>query len=635
MKLTEPQRRATETKSRETLVIAGAGSGKTRVLVSRVHHLLTQRGASPSDLLILTFTRKAAGELVARLKEQLGDGADLRGMMVGTFHSIAFQILRGDGAKLGYDPKQLTVCTPDDADLLLMQMCSERDLVSGSVKNGKDTLRWKQGLSWKKVKAYLEHRYTNSHVPDWLNEPGKTDGTNNVLSELVLTYWHRLYQMNVLDFGSILRECHRLLDEHPDVLARWRNRIKHVLVDELQDEDAVQYRLHRYFSETATFLGVGDRRQPIYGFRGADPNLMSTQHPNAEVIQLRECFRCGDQIVKAANGLIAHNEDPMCEAMIGATGREGKVSTMAGRSDDILCYVENVLRDEYDWSGIAILARNHKTLRRLEEICNERRIPCHRVGAVFDVCSTDEFKLIHAALRLCVNPRDDLAFLRLKTVLGLSDAAYSDCRGKAIADGTSHFVAYMDAWDGKLAPVASAIRDSTTLFNTLHNLVCAIGDDAPFPGDVSDQYYGAQFFWWFNFTGGTEIAEALRWFALRDSQDDLAEGDKLTLMTVHAAKGLEWPVVIVANCNDGDFPSAQSLRTPKLRKGQKLEDPARRLERITEERRVFYVACTRAIKRLVYHWRRREDQWQGDETHKPKWKPPSRFLAESGILIEE
>jgi len=318
--LTDSQRQAVTTDSRDVLVIAGAGSGKTRVLTERIKHLLTNCGASASDMLVLTFTRKAAAEMQSRLLATLGEGAErqLRGMLIGTFHSIALHILRAEGEVLGYNAKSITILDPDDADLLLKQCCSDLGYLHGK--------KWK-GVTWKAVQAAREGRY---HIGVACPE-GASDPIRRILAE----YDRQMFALNVMDFGKILSECHRLLHEHPEVLERWRQRIKHVLVDELQDTDEVQYRLHGFFAPPATFFGVGDRRQSIYGFRGSRPDLMTEQHPDAEIIDLRECFRCGDRIIKAANSLIGHNDDTLAQPMIGATGRIGDVVPMPGRSANI------------------------------------------------------------------------------------------------------------------------------------------------------------------------------------------------------------------------------------------------------------------------------------------------------------
>ncbi len=628
MDLTEAQQAAVETEAPDVIVSAAAGTGKTRVLAARVAWLLA-RGASASDLLVLTFTRKAAAELMARLATVMGDDRQLRGAMIGTFHAMAYRILKIDGDRLGYDTKGLEVLDPSDANLLLEQTCKTLGFAREGVdkKTDKPKLAWLSGLSMKRVRAYIECQYTQGREPEWL----KNVKLKEACATIVGGYWSDCKHMNVLDFGLILRQCHRLFRTNPDVLKRWQGRIKHVLVDELQDSDETQYNLHDRFAPPATFFGVGDMRQSIYGFRGARPELMRERHPDAKVYHLTECFRCGDRIVKAANALIAHNDEPMTEPMTWAAGGIGLALTSTGRSHDILKVATSYYAASgCHWSDIAIIARKHDTLKRLAELCKLGGIPYHRVGAGFDVCGTDEFRLLHAALRLCVNPRDDLAFLRLVGTFGLSSADYNNVRSVAAARGVEHYAAFVEVATGWFE---RSERDANPLWNTideyhLHpdptiNLLCTgltdDFDDINRAGsvDISMATLSQAAEWFVEHCNGETVPDALAWFALRDTQDDLAEGDKLTLITGHAAKGLEWPVVIIANCNEGDFPSAMSIR----------EDP---VGGACEERRLFYVALTRAMDRAVLHWRRPCDQ-----SKLRPIKPQSRYVAETEILEKE
>lgn len=571
--LTESQCKAMTTESRETLVIAGAGSGKTKVLCHRIAYLINQ-GASPADLMVLTFTRRAAGEMLARLEQLLPD-VRWSDVLIGTFHSVALNLLNSDGDTLGYTPP-ITVIELDDCELLLKQCARDLGWFDGK--------KWRDGLSLKKLRSHLDHYYNTGEWQHGTPELGK-------LSEICTNYHHELHQMNAVDFGLILIESRRLLTEHPDVLERFRQRIKHVLVDELQDSDTVQYDLHDWFAPPATFFGVGDGGQSIYGFRGARPDLMTERHPGAEIIDLRECFRCGDNIVEAANSLIEHNHDPLAKPMVDTTGGSGRIDIETGRSIDIACVAVSMNRWSYAWSDIAVLARNHRTLRRLEEVFGEHDIPCHRVGSGFDITNTEEFKQLLAALRLCVNARDDLAFLRIYSQFGLSNADYTQLRKQAAEKGASHYLAHDPDW---------GYRGHQELMETIDE------NANGYPDEVRE--------FWQEHCSGMTVEEALRWYALRDSQDDLPDedADEVTLLTVHAAKGLEWPVVLLVGLNEGDLPSSQSLR----------EEGG-----VEEERRVCYVAVTRAQERVICHYRRIEDQAEGR-----KVKPPSRFLGESGLM---
>ena len=563
MQLTTSQLIAVTTDSRDVLVIAGAGSGKTRVLVERIVHLLTVRGVQPREILCLTFTRRAAGEMRERLVQRLRDHVDgdpvrvVGKMLCGTFHSIALKILTDHGSRIGYE--SLTVITEDDSEFLLQTVCEDLGYCRGK--------KWREGLSAIKVRTALDRTYTSGV------EPG-------VECERIIVreYKARLYSMQCLDFGSILLECRRLFTECPDVLAGYRKQIKHVLVDEVQDCDTIQHDLHEWFAPPATFFGVGDRRQSVYGFRGARPDLMRERHPDAEVIDLRECFRCGDSIVAAANRLIAHNGDTLAQPMIGATGRAGIVRDITGRSADVAGAVQSLARDGYAWSDIAVLARRHSTLERLADAMVEAGIPHHRVGAGADICEGGPFLELHAALRLCVNPRDRMAELRLKR---MPDAR----RDQSIA---------------AIRDVLSGRAEADVIATDVGPAACDI------MGRVTPEVV-----WWQDHCPDTHIADALRWYAIMDAQDDLPRGNVVTLATIHAAKGLEWPAVIVANCMEGELPGSRAIREPGG---------------IEEERRCAYVAATRARESLTLHYRRIEDQ---AADRKPQGF--SRFIVEAGL----
>lgn len=607
--LTTEQRAAVESTADRTLVIAGAGSGKTRVLCHRIKRLIEQ-GVSPSTIMVLTFTRKAAGEMIERLETmlpgKLGDG-----LFIGTFHSIALSILRADGDKLGYSPGSITVASEDDAVLLLEHVS---DLL-GYRNNGK----WCAGMSLDKLRKFLARFYNTGEYPrERPDDPAMTVRTHNPidadLKRVIVEYHAHLFDMNMLDFGRIMIECRRLLTDHLDVRARWSERIRHVIVDEAQDCDTVQYDLHEFFVPPATLFMVGDSRQSIYKFRGAAPHLMVERNTAATVFDLRQCFRCGDRIVRAANRLIEHNGDTLAKPMIGATERAGVAMAMTGRSLDICNEVQRRRHQGYACSDIAVLARTRKTLRRLATIMAEGDIPHHVVGSRFDVCSTAEFKLLHAALRLIVNPKDRMAFLRICRDVGVPVSETNACLHERRDDPVGRLV--------ELGQSGKQPFDASRLFQNIHDvrgltekLLIPIVDvcGALCPGDMD----GSMAFW---ATARGEqdcrdwlVDEAIRWFALRDSHDDLTKGDEVTLSTIHGAKGLEWPVVIVAECNEGSLPSRRS----------KTE------EDIQEERRVAYVAFTRAKELLLVHWRRAQDQSQEQGR---KVSKPSRFLSEAGLL---
>jgi superfamily I DNA/RNA helicase len=348
---------------------------------------------------------------------------------------------------------------------------------------------------------------------------------------------------------------------------------------------------------------------------------MTDRHPNAEIVQLQECFRCGDAIVESANKLIAHNRDPLATPMIGMTGQLGQVFSFSGRSGSVAETVTNLHRHAgFAWRDIAVMARSHRTLRRLADVFREKEIPYHRVGGGFDVCRTDDFKLMLSAMKLAINPRDNMAFRRLAPALGIEGANSAAVRLRAAEANIGFFEAAMHAFadseNAKWKTVSGLIAEEHAMApsepdeTVIADCEMFIGLVAVALGWVPDHSDVVQF--WKKYANDMTLEEALRWYGTRSDQEDLATNQNVvTLLTVHAAKGLEWPVCIIAGCNEGDFPSSQSKDE----------------EAIAEERRIFYVSETRAKEAVWCHWRRAEDQAEGR-----KINPPSRFLAEARIL---
>jgi len=583
---TEAQVEAINSGAREILSVAGAGAGKTAVLTERIARLL-HNGSSPSEFLVLTFTRKAAGEMIGRLEKLLSPwwgantGKLLAPMSIGTFHSVAYGWVRQYASHLGYTDR-ITVIEPDESELLIEQVAVDL----GYAKRKGLSLTWKSGVSMDKVMTVLGLIYSDgSQIAD-----GRE--TNAIIAE----YWSRLYQMNAIDFGQILVGAQKLLED-PSVRPMLLERYKYLFVDEMHDSSALDLTLQNEFAKTCSVFGVHDPRQTIYSWRGARPDLIPKLYPSAKTIQLRECFRCGDEIVFSANAMISHNpEGKTCDSMIGKTGRNGLVKVFNGRSADI---VDRIVaqHDEngYPYGQIAVLARNHRTLRRLADLMAERGVPHYRSGCKFDVCETPSFKAVHAFLRLQVNPRDNLAFLWLSRSLALSQECYASIRAVAAEKRISHFEAATAIMVDGLG-----FCDGLDETDPLSDMLDAIS--------VANVAHPDATKWWRDNCDGMSVQSALAWYSCRDIQDDVPDGDHANLLTAHAAKGLEWPCVFVVGLNEGDWPSSQSLR-----KGN-----------IDEERRLCYVAMTRASECLFIHYRADSDQ-AADR----KISQPSRFIWEA------
>lgn len=575
--LTDSQREAVESDARVILVLAGAGSGKTRVLIHRIAHLL-KHGASISDFLVLTFTRKAAAEMKSRLRALLGTGPTGRdpiaGLLIGTFHSIALRILRSDGGKLGYNPRTLTIATQEDADELLRITCLDLGYARYVTKAATRKLTWPNPhLSWETVRRFREHWYTTGRPGDFGKKPA------DVLMRILREYRSRLRHHNALDFGSILLECRRLLKEWPEVLQRWRDRIKHVIVDEMQDTDEVQHDLHEFFAPPATLFAVGDGEQSVYGFRGARPDLMTSKHPGARIIALRECFRSTPSIVDAANNIISWN--PASSFSVRMIPVRDEKPWGIGYACESFDQLATRIRDTHDmsrfrWKDIAVLARTHGTLQIIEHALIEADVPVHRVGAAFGICQSDEFLQVHACMRLSINRRDDLAFMWVRKELGV-DKSYAALRGHAATLGVSLLGALQPTND-----LGHKLKDDTVDLSKMKMTEWLDHFSHTF-GAMSEMIEVEDF--WRDQCAEMTVQDAHYWFAFHEAQDDSADGDEVTLCTGHVAKGLEWPVVYVAEMNEGAFPTARCTTPAEFE----------------EERRLAYVEATRAEVLLCLH----------------------------------
>jgi DNA helicase II / ATP-dependent DNA helicase PcrA len=575
--ITPAQKQAIESQSPAILVLAGAGSGKTFTVVQRIVRLV-KSGTNSASILCLTFTRKAAKELKERLEKLIGK--DARKIWAGTFHSISYRILSAWGERIGYmttGGEKITIITPDEAESILK------------------TVREEYGWNGTQ-KAIEEAKSKLAHKGDFPEDPS--------LARIIREYWSRLKECNAVDYDQLLLEVHRIFRECPDALLHYQNRFSHIFVDEYQDTDTIQYSLHEVLRPQFLFA-VGDIRQGIYSWRGAEISIIKDfeqAHPGAEVIDLLECFRCGRPIVEAANRLIAHN--PEGKKGLIPTVEGGNVSVRRGGPLEIAEYLSEDLALE-DPGQIAVIARTHRILEETLAACQEKGLDVFKIGSASNnVKDLAEWKTFHAVLRMVLNPMDNIAFwsfgadwLRLsadqrKTLKGVADA-----QGDAIL----HVLARESGEEFSHAKrVYNELSEGKNTDSALFSFKLFVANGTPSQSYVSAMGRVEQYL---KENGAEQMtpAEWLQWVSTRDMHSELESGankEKITLLTAHAAKGLEWENVILAGFNAGEFPSARSARTG-----------------IDEERRLAYVAMTRAKKNLVVF----------------SDKEPSRFITEAGI----
>jgi len=624
------------------LVLAGAGSGKTRVLTARIAHLIRERGVAPSRIFAVTFTNKAAGEMRARVAALLG--ADPRGLWIGTFHALSARLLRREAALLGFGPN-FTIYDQDDSESFIKRLMEQR---GHSPKANPP----------RAIHAIISSAKNRMILPEELGASADSP-LERLAAEIYAALGPALRQANAMDFDDLLLSPLTLFAEHPERLAYWQRRFDHVLVDEFQDTNAAQYRLVKQLAtEHRNLCVVGDDDQAIYGWRGADVrHMLSFQQdfPGTTLIKLEQNYRSTQVILDAANGVIAENARRLGKTLFTAQ-QGGEPVTLLTAADE---------RDEAEWlagelsrraaegdaayEGMAVLYRTNAQSRPLEEAFRFRGIPYRLVGAV-SFYERREVKDVLAYLRLIANPADDEAFARIVNVprRGIGDASLTPLLrtatqwGKPLLDvaraaeripdlrpnvraalaGLAALIDALRARHGAADP-ATALEQAVAAvgyaqyladegpegverLENVQELIAGAAEWAETAGADGDEdgdeagAGGAE-------KGATLIERYLTQAALVTSADQ-GTGDPtgVTLMTVHMAKGLEWPVVALAGLEDGLFPLARSAGEPGG---------------LEEERRLCYVGLTRAREKLYLSWARTRYR-----TGRLELSEPSRFL---------
>jgi len=607
------------------LVLAGAGSGKTRVLTARIAYLIQERGVAPQQIFAVTFTNRAAGEMRSRVAALLG--ADPKGLWIGTFHSLSARLLRREAAHLGFGPN-FTIYDQDDSESFIKRLLEQ------------------QGLSPKAnppraIHAVISSAKNRMLLAEELGAQAESP-LERVAAQIYAALGPALRQANAMDFDDLLLHPLALFREHPERLAYWQQRFEHVLVDEFQDTNAAQYRLVKLLAARHTNLCVvGDDDQAIYGWRGADVrHMLSFQQdfPDATLIKLEQNYRSTQVILDAANGVIAENARRLGKTLFTATpgGEPVTLLTAADERDEAEWLAGELARRaaeaDVPYEGMAILYRTNAQSRPLEEAFRFRGIPYRLVGAV-SFYERREVKDVLAYLRLIANAADDEAFVRVVNVprRGIGDASLSQLLRTAAQWGKPLLETARAA--DRVADLRPNVREAfQALARLIDDLRARYGDADP--ATVLERMIAAVGYGQYLADEGPEgierlenvqelIAGAAEWAeTAADEGDEVGDaageggsgkgaslieryltqaalvtsadqgtGDPtgVTLMTVHMAKGLEWPVVTLAGLEDGLFPLARAAGEPGG---------------LEEERRLCYVGLTRAREKLYLSWAR-------------------------------
>jgi len=620
--LNQEQRQAVIHEGGPLLVLAGAGTGKTRVLTSRIAHLLINGRARPSQILAVTFTNKAAREMLDRVATLIGGAAD--GMWLGTFHAIGVRILRRHAELLGLK-SNFTILDTDDQTRLIKQLLQAEEI---------DDKKWPPRV----LSGIIQRWKDRALTPDKVGGEDAGEFANGRAAEIYRQYQERLLEVNAVDFGDLIMHCVILWQKHPDVLAQYHRRFRHLLVDEYQDTNVAQYLWLRLLAQgTQDICCVGDDDQSIYGWRGAEVgNILRFEKdfPGATIVRLERNYRSTPHILAAASHLITHNDGRLGKTLWTEV-KEGERVRMRGVWDgdeearSIGEEIEALQRDKHALSQIAILVRAGFQTREFEERFITLGLPYRVIGGP-RFYERAEIRDAMAYCRVTVQPDDDLAFERIYNTprRGLGESALRTLRSISRSQKVSLFeatrraletdelkarprktlgdlVRSFDRWRGML--------DGMNHVEVVETLLDESGYTDMLKADRSPEAQG-------RLENLKELTNALQEFeslpsflehvALVTDNAERAGTDMVSIMTLHAAKGLEFDTVFLPGWEEGLFPNQRAL-----------DDKG--LSGLEEERRLAYVGLTRARKRAYVSFaanRRIFNQWQS--------AIPSRFLRE-------
>ena len=643
--LNPAQREAVTNYEGPSLIIAGAGSGKTRVLTTRIAYMLAN-GVAPNSILALTFTNKAAREMRERIEAMVGNQA--RYIRMGTFHSVFSRILRENAARIGF-PDSYTIYEPNDVKNLLkgiikdMQLSDERykpQAVAARISMAKNCLITPGAYI---ANATLGAEDREAKMPE--------------IGEIYNEYCKRCKQNGAMDFDDLLLQTNILLRDVPEVLERYQEQFKYVLVDEYQDTNMAQYIIVRRLAlKHSNVCVVGDDAQSIYAFRGAKiENILSFQrdYPTTKVYKLEQNYRSTQTIVDAANSLIAHNSRRLEKRCFSAAEKGEKIRLVRVLEDsyeavEVAMDIKDRAREGAEWRDFAILYRTNKQHGLFEEALTRRAIP-YRVYKGMSLLEHKDVRNILAYIALIINPHDNEAFKRIVNypARGIGDTTVARIEEIARAKNISMWHAVDELTNSttldnvervvvrKVGDFVKMIRELAAMRHTmsvtdfgkevmarsgiLHMLEIDKKPENETSKDYLDQLLSMMSA--YEEECAKDMEEGLRdsdfepsideWMQnimLQTDQDQEDDGNRVTLMTVHSAKGLEFDYVYIVGMEESLFPSSRA--------SESLAD-------LEEERRLFYVAITRAKRAAMLSFAEMRRVWGKTEN-----TTPSRFLKD-------
>ena len=624
--LNDKQHEAVVTTEGPCLVIAGAGSGKTKVLTHKIAYLIGEKGAKPWDILAITFTNKAANEMKERIAGLIGDEA--KDIWMGTFHSICVRILRRFIDRIGFD-----------SSFIIFDASDQRSLVKACLK---DLAIDDKLFNDRSVLSEISNAKNEMLEPEQYQAKANGDFRKERIATVYSLYQKRLRENNAIDFDDIINYTIKILMENPDILEYYTNKFKYVLVDEYQDTNKAQFTLVTMLaSKHGNITVVGDNDQGIYSFRGADiSNILNFERdfPGTKIIKLEQNYRCTGNILKAANAVIKNNEVKY-KKELWTQNEEGnlpKVYLADNEYDEgtyIVEQIEHLKREEYyKYSDFAILYRMNTQSRAIEDILRRENVPYKIVGGL-KFYERKEIKDIIAYLRLIQNSNDNLSLKRVinEPKRGIGKTSLEKIEQLAINSGIPMYEIIKNADKYGLNRVYLNSREFITQIEELkaqkeempiselitktlkktgytkaleqentieaENRIANLEEFLTVASEFEEEF------------AENGLSEFLEGITLSSDIDNVEENEEsVTLMTLHSAKGLEFPVVFLVGMEEGIFPGYKSISEPK---------------ELEEERRLCYVGITRAKENLFLTCSKQRTVFGSTS-----YNPTSRFLAE-------
>ena len=629
--LNENQYNAVTTEAQHVRVIAGAGSGKTRVLTYRISYLISELGVDPWKILAITFTNKVANEMRTRVLKMIPEASN--DLTIRTFHSFAAFFLRHEISILGF-PASFTILDEEDQTKLIKDIAAEMGFKRGD-KIVAITLN------------YIGRQKLLEKYPDDIKIVKPAFEDEKTCLEIYQRYEEEKYKNFSLDFDDLLLLTNRILEDYPDIRTKWQNRIDHILIDEFQDTNDVEYKMVKFLKKPeATLYVVGDPDQTIYTWRGANQNIildLNKKYYDMITIVLDRNYRSTQAILNAANKLIAHNKLRVTKNLYTRENMGDKVnvhSSPSGRLEaDYVAREITKLKQfgGYEYKDIALLYRSNYITMDFEQALTRYQIP-YKIYGGMKFYQRREIKDVLSYFHLIVNMKDDISFSRIMNVpkRGIGDISEQQIKEEAKASKKSlyEYIRDVEPKESEVSPkIINSLKTMITnieiarndiakneevFSKILEDMIWSIGyqeyllkeDD----GDERVENVRALFEdirHYLKSNPESTFDEYLQNIALLSAQDEVVDGDYVTLMTVHTAKGLEYPVVFVVRFNQGVFPNMRAMN-----EGGYLA--------LEEERRLAYVAMTRAKTKLYL-------TLSNDYSYVIQSNlGPSQFLKESG-----